>query len=373
MSINLLNPPERLLLGPGPSNPDPAVRAAMAAPLVGHMDPYFLEVMDQTMAGLRYVFRTDNHHTLPMSATGTGGLETLLFNLVEPGDEVVAGVIGYFGQRLVELAQRAGARVRRVDAPLGQVIEPDRIRAELDRHAAKLVILVHAETSTGACQPLEEVGAICRERGALLVVDCVTSLGGMPVDVDAWGVDAAGSCSQKCLGAPPGLAPITLGPRAMAALAARKSVPATWYFDLTLLFKYWGTPGGPKDRAFHHTAPVAAVYGLHEAVRLIQAEGLEGRFARHCAAHERLVAGLERLGLGLFTPAGHRLPMLNVVTIPQGVDDLAVRRALLDRGIEIAGGFAELRGKVWRIGLMGTNATPAVVDTLLAALGEVLE
>jgi alanine-glyoxylate transaminase/serine-glyoxylate transaminase/serine-pyruvate transaminase len=372
MTFNLLNPPERLLLGPGPSNPDPAVRAAMAAPLVGHLDPYFLGVMDETMAGLRYVFRTGNHHTLPMSATGTGGLETLIFNLVEPGDEAVVGVIGYFGQRLVELAERAGARVRRLDAPLGQVIEPDRIRTELDRRPAKLVVLVHAETSTGACQPLEEIGAICRERGALLVVDCVTSLGGMPVDVDDWGVDAAGSCSQKCLGAPPGLAPITLGPRAMAALAARKTAPATWYFDLGLLFRYWGTPGGPKERAFHHTAPVAAIYGLHEALRLIEAEGRERRFARHCAAHDRLVTGLNRLGLSLFTPAEHRLPMLNVVTIPTGVDDLAVRRALLDRGIEIAGGFAELKGKVWRIGLMGTNATAGAVDTLVAALEDVI-
>jgi alanine-glyoxylate transaminase/serine-glyoxylate transaminase/serine-pyruvate transaminase len=372
MPLNVLNPPDRLLLGPGPSNPDPAVRAAMAAPLVGHMDPYFLDVMDETMAGLRYVFRTGNHHTLPMSATGTGGLETLVFNLLEPEDEAVVGVVGYFGQRLVELAERAGARVRRLDAPLGQVIEPDRIREELGRRPARAVILVHAETSTGACQPLNEIGAICRERDALLVVDCVTSLGGMPVDVDDWGVDAAGSCSQKCLGAPPGLAPITLGPRAMAAVSRRKAPPATWYFDLGLLFKYWGTPGGPRERAFHHTAPVAAIYGLHEALRLIETEGREQRFARHCAAHQRLAAGLGRLGLTLFTPAGYRLPMLNVVNIPAGVDDLAVRRALLERGIEIAGGFAELKGKVWRIGLMGTNARPEAVDRLLEALADVL-
>ena len=372
MGNNVLNPPLRLLLGPGPSNPDPAVSAAMAAPLVGHLDPYFLRIMDETMAGLRPVFRTGNHHTLPMSATGTGGLETLFFNLLEPGDDAVVGVIGYFGQRLVELAERAGARVRRLDAPLGQVIEPDRIEEELARRPAKLVALVHAETSTGARQPLEDIGRITRARDTLLLVDCVTSLGGMPVDVDDWGIDAAGSCSQKCLGAPPGLAPITLGPRAMAAIQARKTKPATWYFDLSLLFHYWGTPGGPKDRAFHHTAPVAAIYGLHEALRLIHEEGLDRRFARHCAAHERLVSGLERLGLSLFTPAEHRLPMLNVVNIPDGVGDLAVRRALLDRGIEIAGGFGPLKGKVWRVGLMGTNATAEAVDTLLGALGEVL-
>jgi len=372
MGNNLLNPPERLLLGPGPSNPDPLVRAAQAAPLVGHLDPYFLGLMDETMADLRAVFRTGNHHTIPMSATGTGGLEAIVFNLLEPGDEAVVGVIGYFGQRLAELAERAGARVRRVEAPLGEVIDPARIREALVRQPAKLVALVHAETSTGACQPLEEIGRIAREHDALFVVDCVTSLGGMPVEVDAWGIDAAGSCSQKCLGAPPGLGPITVGPRAMAAQRARRARAATWYFDFQLLFQYWGEAAGPKERAFHHTAPVAAIYGFHEALRLIVAEGLDARFARHRAAHERLVAGLDRLGLSLFTPPAHRLPMLNVVNIPDGVDDLAVRRALLDRGIEIGGGFGRLKGKVWRVGLMGTNATSEVVDTLIAALAEVL-
>jgi alanine-glyoxylate transaminase/serine-glyoxylate transaminase/serine-pyruvate transaminase len=344
----------------------------MGAPLVGHLDPFFLGLMDETMADLRFVFRTANHHTLPMSATGTGGLETLCFNLLEPGDEVIVGVIGYFGQRLAELAERAGARVRRLEAPLGQIIEPDRIAQELARKPAKVVALVHAETSTGACQPLDEIARTVRERDALLLVDCVTSLGGMPVAVDRWGVDAAGSCSQKCLGAPPGLAPITLGPRAMAAIGNRKSKPATWYFDLNLLFHYWGEPGGPKDRAFHHTAPVAAIYGFHEALRLVREEGLEARYRRHCAAHDRLVAGLERLGLTLFTPVEHRLPMLNVIDIPDGVNGLAVRRALLERGIEIAGGFGPLKDKVWRIGLMGTNARPEVVDRLLGDLEEVL-
>jgi alanine-glyoxylate transaminase/serine-glyoxylate transaminase/serine-pyruvate transaminase len=372
MGNNVLNPPRRLLLGPGPSNPDPAVSAAMAAPLVGHMDPWFLQLMDETMDGLRPVFGTGNPHTLPMSATGTGGLETLFFNLLEPGDEAVVGVIGYFGQRLVELAERAGARVRRLEAPLGQVIEPDRIEQELVRRPAKLVALVQAETSTGAHQPLDEIGRLTRAHDTLLVVDCVTALGGMPVDVDARGIDAAGSCSQKCLGAPPGLAPITLGPRAMAAVQARKSKPATWYFDLSLLFQYWGTPGGPRERAFHHTAPVAAIYGLHEALRLIHREGLDARYARHCAAHQRLVEGLERLGLSLFTPAEHRLPMLNVINVPDGVDEAAVRRALLERGIEIAGGFGPLKGKVWRVGLMGTNATADAVDRLVGALAEIM-
>jgi alanine-glyoxylate transaminase/serine-glyoxylate transaminase/serine-pyruvate transaminase len=376
MSTNLLSPldpPDRLLLGPGPSNPDAVVSAAMAAPLVGHLDPYFLAMMDETMAGLRAVFRTANHHTIPMSGTGTAGLETIMFNLVEPGDEVVVGVIGYFGQRLVELAERAGARVRRLDAPYGEVIPPERIAEELGRGRPKLVALVHAETSTGAAQPLEEIGRMVRAHDALFMVDCVTSLGGMPVDVDGWLIDAAGSCSQKCLGAPPGLGPVTLGPRAMAAVQRRKTPPATWYFDLRLLFQYWGERGGPRERAFHHTAPVANIYGFHAALRLILEEGLEARFARHRAAHQRLVTGLEALGMSLFTPPGHRLPMLNVVRIPEGVDDLTVRRALLARGIEIGGGFGPLKGKVWRIGLMGTNASPLVVDTLLGALGEVVD
>jgi alanine-glyoxylate transaminase/serine-glyoxylate transaminase/serine-pyruvate transaminase len=344
----------------------------MGAPLVGHLDPYFLQVMDETMADLRTVFGTANHHTIPMSGTGTAGLEALMFNLLEPGDEAVVGVIGYFGQRLVELARRAGARVRRIEAPLGEVITPERVAQELDRRPPKLVALVHAETSTGACQPLDEVGRMVQDAGALFVVDCVTSLGGMAVDVDRHRIDAAGSCSQKCLGAPPGLGPVTLGPRAMAAVRNRRSKTATWYLDIELLFQYWGEAGGPRDRAFHHTAPVANIYGFREALRLALDEGLDARYARHRAAHERLVAGLDALGLSLFTPEGHRLPMLNVITIPDGVDDGAVRRQLLERGIEIGGGFGPLKGKAWRVGLMGVNATAEVVDRLLEELGSVL-
>jgi len=372
MARNVLTPPTRLLLGPGPSNPAPEVSAAMAAPLVGHLDPYFLQVMDETMADLRTVFGTANHHTIPMSGTGTAGLEAIMFNLLEPGDEAIIGVIGYFGQRLAELAERAGARVRRIEAPLGEVIAPERIAEQLDRRPPKLVALVHAETSTGAEQPLAGIGALVREAGALFVVDCVTSLGGTAVDVDRQLIDAAGSCSQKCLGAPPGLGPVTFGPRAMAAVTTRRSKPATWYLDLQLLFQYWGDAGGPRDRAFHHTAPVANIYGFREALRLVIEEGLEARYARHRAAHERLVEGLGTLGLLLFTPETHRLPMLNVILIPEGVDDVAVRRQMLERGIEIGGGFGPLKGKAWRVGLMGTNATPEVVDRLIGELGEVL-
>jgi len=341
----------------------------MAAPLVGHLDPYFLEVMDETMTDLRTVFGTTNHHTIPMSGTGTAGLEAIMFNLLEPGDEAVVGVGGYFGQRLVELAQRAGGRVRKIEVPLGDVVRPEQVADQLERRPPKLVALVHAETSTGAHQPLAEIGTMVRDAGTLFVVDCVTSLGGLAVDVDRQLIDAAGSCSQKCLGAPPGLGPVTLGPRAMTAVTARRSKPSTWYLDLQLLFQYWGEAGGPRDRAFHHTAPVANIYGFREALRLAVDEGLEARYARHRAAHARLVAGLGTLGLSLFTPEAHRLPMLNVINIPEGVDDLTVRRRLLERGIEIGGGFGPLKGKAWRVGLMGANARAEIVDRLVEELG----
>ena len=366
------SPPERLLLGPGPSNPDPTVLEAMAAPVVGHLDPYFLEIMDETMGWLRQVFRTGNHHTIPMSGTGTAGLEAIMLNLLEPGDEAVVGVIGYFGQRLAAMAERAGAVVRTIEAPFGETIAPERFEAELKKKPARLVALVHAETSTGACQPVAEVAQIAHRYGALIAVDCVTSLGGMPVEIDAWGVDAAGSCSQKCLGAPPGLGPVTFSAGAMERVRSRARKPSTWYLDLSLLFQYWGEGEAKRERAFHHTAPISSIYGFHEALRLILEEGLEARWERHLEAHRHFVAGLALLGLGLFTPAAHRLPMLHVINIPEGVDDLKVRRALLERGIEISGGFGPLKGKTWRVGLMGHNARPEVADKLLAALAEVL-
>jgi alanine-glyoxylate transaminase/serine-glyoxylate transaminase/serine-pyruvate transaminase len=324
------------------------------------------------MRMLRAVYGTANHHTIPMSGTGTSALETVMLNLLEPGDEAVVGVIGYFGQRLQEMAARAGAAVRVLEAPFGEVLPPERFEVELARTPAKLVALVHAETSTGAAQNVADIAGIARRHGALVAIDCVTSLGGMPVLIDEWGIDAAGSCSQKCIGAPPGLGPVTFGPRAMEVVAARTTPPSTWYLDLRLLFQYWGDSGGTQQRAFHHTAPVSSIYALHEALRLILQEGLEARWERHRAAHRYLVSGLERLGLALLTPASHRLPMLNVVEIPDGLDDAAVRRGLLDRGIEIAGGFGPLKGKTWRIGLMGVNADSARIDRLLGGLEEVL-
>jgi alanine-glyoxylate transaminase/serine-glyoxylate transaminase/serine-pyruvate transaminase len=367
-----LDPPEVLLLGPGPSNPHPAVSAAMAAPLVSHLDPYFLTVMEETMTDLRALFQTTNHHTVPISATGTGGLETIMFNLVEPGDEVIVGGIGYFGQRLAELAISAGAVVRPVEVGWGEVLDPEQIASEFERGPAKLVAVVHAETSTGALQPLDEIGRVVRDNDSLLMVDAVTSLGGTNIDVDGWHIDAAGSCSQKCLGAPPGLGPITVGPRAIEAIHHRSSPVASWYFDLQRLFAYWGEADSTRARVFHHTAPVSNIYGIREALRLIHTEGMDARFARHQQAHDMFVAELAEIGLTLFTPEAHRAPMLNVVEIPEGVDDAKVRGAMLERGIEISGAFGPLAGKAWRIGLMGTNATAPVVSRLVSNLKEVL-
>jgi alanine-glyoxylate transaminase/serine-glyoxylate transaminase/serine-pyruvate transaminase len=367
-----IDPPERLLMGPGPSNPDPRVLAAMTANPVGHLDPYFVKVMDETMSALRGVFRTQNHHTVPISATGSAGLETIMLNLLEPGDSAIVCVIGYFGQRLAEMARRAGADVRTIEMPQGEIVDPAQVAAELEKRPAKLVAFVHAETTTGALQPIEPMVSVAREYGALVAMDCVTSLGGLPIDIDAMGVDAAGSCSQKCIGAPPGLAPITVGPRAMDAVRARRHKPTTWYFDLALLFQYWGEKSGARTRAFHHTAPIAMIYGFHEALRLILEEGLEARWARHQAAHDALVAGLDRLGMSLFTPPANRCATINVINTPPSVDEAKVRRRLLEMGVEMSGGLGALAGKVWRVGVMGYNARASRVERFVGALEEAL-
>jgi alanine-glyoxylate transaminase/serine-glyoxylate transaminase/serine-pyruvate transaminase len=367
-----LDPPERLLMGPGPSNPDPRVLAAMGLNPVGHLDPYFVETMNQTMQALRGVFRTSNHHTVPISATGSAGLETIMLNLLEPGDSAIVGVMGYFGQRLAEMARRAGADVRTVEVPPGEVVDPSDVAKLLEQRPAKLVAFVHAETTTGACQPIPEMVDVARRYDALVAIDCVTSLAGMPIDIDALGVDAAGSCSQKCIGAPPGLGPITIGPRAMAAVRARKSKPSTWYFDLALLFQYWGEDGAHRTRAFHHTAPIASIYGFHEALRLILEEGLEARWERHRDARNALVRGLDRLGLSLFPPPANRGPTINVINAPAGIDEAAVRRRLLGMGVEMGGGLGALAGKVWRVGVMGYNAQVPRVELFVSALEEAL-
>jgi alanine-glyoxylate transaminase/serine-glyoxylate transaminase/serine-pyruvate transaminase len=359
-------------MGPGPSNPDPRVLAALGANLVGHLDPYFVEVMDQTMDALRSVFRTENHHTLPISGTGSAGLEAIMLNLLEPGDGAIVCVAGHFGQRLAELAGRSGAEVRTAEAPSGEIVDPATVASMLDQRPAKLLAFVHVETTTGACQPIADMVKVAKQHGTMVAVDCVTSLGGMPIEADRLGIDAAGSCTQKCIGAPPGLGPITVSPRAMAAVRARKTRPATWYLDLSLLFQYWGEQDGSKKRAFHHTAPITSIYGIHEALRLILEEGLEARWARHEAAHKALVAGLDRLGLSLFTPQANRCPTINVIRAPEGVDEADVRRRLLDMGVEMGGGLGPLAGKVWRVGVMGYNAQVPRVERFLGALEESL-
>jgi alanine-glyoxylate transaminase/serine-glyoxylate transaminase/serine-pyruvate transaminase len=362
-------PPARLLLGPGPSEVHPRVLAALALPLIGHLDPAFVSMMEDVKSLLRFVFATTNPLTIPISGTGSAGMEACVVNLVEPGDEVVVGVNGVFGTRLAEVATRAGATVLRVEAPWGKVVRAEQVEAALKNcRKPKLVALVHAETSTGAWQPLPDAIRLAHEHGALFLADCVTSLGGVPVEIDAWEVDAAYSGTQKCLSCPPGLSPITFGPRAVEVLRRRKTPVQSWYLDLTLLEKYWG-----EERVYHHTAPISMNYALREALRLVAEEGLPARFARHRLNHEALIAGLASLDLGLAAEEGHRLPMLNAVTVPEGVDEARVRsRLLAAHGIEIGGGLGPMKGRVWRIGLMGESSRRAHVVALLAALEEAL-
>ena len=363
------SPPTRLLLGPGPSEVHSRVLRAMSAPLLGHLDPAFVAMMEEVKTLLRLVFATRNTLTLPISGTGSAGMEACLVNLLDPGDEVVVGVNGVFGTRMTDVAERCGAVVRRVEAPWGNVIRAEQIEAALKNCAKpKLVGVIHAETSTGAWQPLEDIAKLAHAHGALLLVDCVTSLGGVPVEIDGWGVDAAYSGTQKCLSCPPGLSPITFGPRALDVLRARKAKVQSWYLDLTLIEKYWG-----EERVYHHTAPISMNYALREALRIVAEEGLPARFARHKRNHEALAAGLGALGLGLAAEEGRRLPMLNAVTVPDGVDEGRVRgRLLSEHGIEIGGGLGPMKGRVWRIGLMGESSRRAHVLAVLAALEDAL-
>ncbi|WP_245805812.1 pyridoxal-phosphate-dependent aminotransferase family protein [Bacillus alkalicellulosilyticus] len=364
-----LNPPERVLMGPGPSNVDPSVLRAMSIPLVGHLDPVFLKVMNETMDMLRHVYQTKNKMTMAISGTGSAGMETLFVNLVERGDKVIIGVNGLFGTRMVDVAQRCGATVIEVHAPWGTIIEPSSIETELHNHPdAKIVAVVHAETSTGVRQPLDEISNIVHKTDALFVCDMVTSIGGSPTEIDKWNIDAAYSGTQKCLSAPPGLAPITLSDKAVDVMAKRKTKVQSWYLDLSMIQQYWG-----DERSYHHTAPISMIYSLHEALRLLVEEGMPSVYGRHAKYGEALHAGLEAMGLKLLVDKSHRLHQLTSVCIPEGVDDAKVRSGLLDKyGIEIGGGLGELKGKVWRIGLMGYNAKLTNVTLLLAALEDVL-
>jgi alanine-glyoxylate transaminase/serine-glyoxylate transaminase/serine-pyruvate transaminase len=363
-----LDTPTRILLGPGPSMVPPRVLRAMAQPLVGHLDPQFIALMNEVQDLLRFVFQTGNRLTIPVSGTGSAGMEAALCNFVEPGDGVLVGVNGYFGERLCDMAGRYGAEVRRLERPWGEVFAVEEIERALREEPAKVVALVHAETSTGALQPMEGMAEVVHRYGGLLLMDCVTSLGGLPVAVDAWGVDIAYSGTQKCLSCPPGLAPLTVSLRALEALRQRKTRVANWYLDLTMIERYWGS-----ERTYHHTAPISMNYALREALRLIYEEGLEKRFERHRANAALLWEGLEALGVGLHVPPDHRLPTLTTALIPEEADDAAIRRRLLDEyNIEIAGGLGDFKGRIWRIGLMGYSSRRENVLLLLAALRQCL-
>ena len=363
-----LMPPERILMGPGPSMAHPRVLEAMRQPLVGHLDPYFLKVMDQIQEMLRYVFQTSNPLTLAVSGTGTAAMETSVANMVEPGDPVLVCANGYFGLRIAEMVKCYGGILTILERPWGDVFTLDEIEHALQERRAKVVAIVQAETSTGAHQPVEGLAKLVHAQGGVLIVDAVTSLGGLPLQVDDWELDVVYSGTQKCLGCPPGLGPITLSPRAVERLHKRRTPVANWYLDLNGLEKYWGA-----DRVYHHTAPISAFYGLHEGLRLVIEEGLALRWERHRHNADLFWQGLDRNGLECHVPVDYRLPSLTTVRIPNGVDDIQVRKRLLDEyNIEIAGGFGELKGIVWRIGLMGHSSRPENVELLLGALKEIL-
>src|SRR5438034_3760936 len=366
--VGQLNPSPRILLGPGPSDVHPRVLTAMATPLVGHLDSHFLEIMNETQDMLRRLFRTKNTLTFPVSGTGSAGMETCVVNLIEPGDKMVICVNGVFGQRMTDVAQRSRADVTTIERPWGEVFDLGQIRDVLKKVRPKVLGIIHAETSTGAWQPLSELGSLCHEFDTLLLADTVTSLGGVPVEVDGWGIDAVYSGTQKCLSCPPGLSPVSFSPRAVEVINRRKTKVQSWYLDMTMVQRYWG-----EERFYHHTAPITMIYGLREALRLIMEEGLEARWARHLGNHQALKAGLAALNVTYAAAKGHQLPTLNAVRIPAGADDLATRKRLLSEwGIEIGGGLGDFKGKVWRVGLMGFSSRPNNVLLFLAALEQCL-
>ncbi|SRR5581483_1756754 len=365
-----LNPPTRILLGPGPGMTHPRVVRALSAPTLGHLDPELLKIYGEEQELLRYVFQTKNEWTFALSGTGTSGMEAALTNLIEPGDSVLACIHGYFGARLAEIAERLGASVDRIEKPLGQIFSVDEIESALKKKKYKLMTIVHAETSTGAEQlHIQEIAAVAHKHGALIVLDTVTSLGGIPVKIDEWEIDMAYSGSQKNLGAPSGLAPITVGPRARSAIENRKSPVSSFYLDLKQYANYWG--GG---HGYHHTASASLHFGLREGLRVIAEEGLESTFARLRANAEMLWNGLEDMDIPPFIPVEYRLPMLTTAKVPAGCDPHQVRARLLNEyNIEIAAGFGALKDQVWRIGLMGYSSRKENITLLLAALRELLK
>src|SRR5215216_2227763 len=369
MDLPQLQPPERLLCGPGPTNVDPAVLDAMRKPMLGHLDPDLHDILLEVVAMLRRVYRMPDGLVLPLHCTGTAGMEAGIANLVEPGDTVIVAQCGFFGRRISEIARRHGAEVVAVDADWGECVSNDALIEELDRHpGARMVTVVHAETSTGIEHPLAELGAALRDRDVLLMADCVTSLAGVPLEVGAWGVDFAYACTQKCLAAPPGMSPVAVSERALERLTSRRT-PVPFSFDLLLLEKYWIE----RPVTYHHTAPILGIYALHEALRSVLDEGLEVRWARHAAAGVSLQASLRASGLKLLADPRRQLAPLTAVRVPDGIDGKAVQaRLLAEHGIEIGGGLGPDAPPMWRIGLMGRNATVATATKVLCALDAVL-
>jgi alanine-glyoxylate transaminase / serine-glyoxylate transaminase / serine-pyruvate transaminase len=359
---------EILLMGPGPSCVPPEVYRALARPTLGHLDPAFIAIMDEVKVMLRTVMKTSNRLTLPISGTGSAGMEACFVNLVEPGDAVLVLVNGVFSTRMSDVAGRLGALVDTLQFEWGTPVDPQRVKEKLASKRYRIVAMVHAETSTGVCNPVAEVAALLAPE-TLFIVDTVTSLGGMPVEADAWKADAMYSGSQKCLSVPPGLAPATFSARALERIKGRKAKVPNWYLDMGMVVDYWD---GAK-RAYHHTAPINMIYALHQGLSLVLAEGLPAVYSRHLEMHRRLVAGLEKLGVQMLVAPGARLPMLNAMKVPAGMDEAAGRAALRDRHkIEVGAGLGPLAGKIWRIGLMGHTARAENVDRCLAALGDVL-
>jgi len=372
-NTSVSTPSRRILMGPGPSDVHLRVLAALARPTIGHLDPDFITLMDDIKVRLKRVFKTSYELTIPLSAPGSAGMECCFVNLLEPGDTVIICINGVFGTRMKENAERCGAKVVTVEAPWGEAVDPEQVKAALKANSgAKAVAFVHAETSTGVRSDAAAICGVAAQAGALSIVDTVTGLGGIPVSVDEWGADAVYSGTQKCLSCPPGLSPITFSPRAAETIKSRRTKVQSWFLDLSLVMGYWGGPAG-GGRSYHHTAPVNALFGLHEALMIVEEEGLENAWARHERMHNGLVAGLEAMGLKMKVASDIRLPQLNAVEVPAGVDEAAVRRSLLsDFDLEIGAGLGPWAGKVWRIGLMGQSATPSHVLTCLAALESAL-
>src|SRR5437868_4768996 len=363
-----LHPPVRVLMGPGPSDTHPRVLQALAKSTVGHLDPYYLEVMNGLQEMLRGLFRTKNPMTFAVSGTGSAGMEATVVNLIEPGDSMIVCVNGVFGARMVDVAERAGAKVTKIEKPWGEVFSAEDLRTALASAKPKVVGIVMSESSTGAWPPIAEISQVLHDAGAVLLVDTVTALGGVAVEVDAWNIEAVYAGTQKCLSCPPGLSPVSFSLRAMESILGRKTKVQSWYLDASMLANYWG-----QNRVYHHTGPINMTYALYEALRLIHEEGLENCHARHMENHRALRAGLAALHIKYSTQEGHILPQLNAVFVPEGVDDAAIRAGLLNRfGIEIGAGLGAYKGKVWRIGLMGYGARPQNVLLFLAALEQLL-